>query len=269
MLGAVGSDPYGQTLLVALAAVQVDVSGISCAADTSTGVAVIIVDEPTGENRIILSPGANHILRPAAFLSLAALAEPDLLVMQLEIPLDTVAAAARTAYAGGVPVLLNAAPAPDAESADVLVRHVFPCLAHLVVNETEAAALCDANVAELDEQAGLERVAAWFVDRGVGTVVITLGARGAFWMVAAVAEGEGGGRSSGLVPAVPVAEVVDTTAAGDTFVGVYALRVADAAANEAVFGVEDAVRAAAVASALTVQRKGAQSSIPWGDELVV
>jgi ribokinase len=277
MLGAVGTDVYGETLIDSLSAFGVDVSSITRIPDTTTGVAIIVVDEPTGENRIMFSPGANYsilpddVSGPTVFVSTNRDGDDvnkktDLLVMQLEIPLASVVEATRSAHDDAdIPVLLNAAPAPSTADAKVLETEVFPRLAHLVVNETEAAVLCGISVAEMDEEMGLKRAGKWFVDRGVGTVVITLGARGAFWMTTAPITGGGNTTRDGLVPAVKVAEVVDTTAAGDTFVGVYALRVAGSASN---FNVEEAVRAAAAAAALTVQRKGAQSSIPWGDELV-
>jgi ribokinase len=265
MVGAVGADDYGQQLLDGLAEVGVDVSWIRRMGDATTGVAVILVDEPTGENRIVYTPGANfalepeHVGSPDMFLVLSdggggdgGLAPTDLVVMQLESPLATVVAATHTAHAAGIPVLLNAAPAPSAADVAMFAAAVFPMLAHLVVNETEAAALGGVDVAALDDVAGLDGVARSFIARGVKAVVITLGARGAFWAA---------GAATGFVPAVAVEHVVDTTAAGDTFVGVYALRVASGRCS-----IEDAVYHAVAAAALTVQRKGAQSSIPWGDE---
>lgn len=249
MLGAIGDDVHGGELYDALAASCVDVDRLRVAAGTPSGVALVVVDEPSGQNRIVLSPGANHTLGPADVPALLA-PPPDLLVLQLEVRLDAVVAALAAARRAAVPVLLNPAPArplpPDA----------YARLAHLVLNETEAAILADCPASDLDRPDGLRRVAALFLDRGVANVVITLGSRGAYYSTAAGA--------GALVPAVDVA-VVDTTAAGDTFVGSYAL--AAVQADPAAFDVGRAVEAANRAAAITVSRKGSQHSIPWGDEV--
>ncbi|KAL2255736.1 hypothetical protein VTK26DRAFT_2792 [Humicola hyalothermophila] len=170
--------------------------------------------------------------------------------MQLEIPFETVLAALRAARREGVDVLLNPAPARK------LPAEAYEGLAHLVVNETEAAILGEVEESVLDTEAGLEKVAGGFVERGVQNVIITLGGRGVYYMA------RDGKR--GLVPAEK-AKVVDTTAAGDTFVGRYSL---DAVGKKgAEFDIEAAVRKANKAAAKTVERAGAQDSIPWRDEL--
>lgn len=248
MLGAVGSDSYGSLLTSNLAAHGVDVSGVSVRESAKTGVAMIIVDEPTGENRIILSPEANHDVREGGVEE--GVEGADLLIMQLEIPLETVVAALRLAREKGVKVLLNPAPAQR------LPEGALRGVGHLVVNETEAAMLGAVEVGVLDTVEGMEGVARGFVEgEGVGNVVITLGGRGVYYM-----EGGEGGKK-GLV-AAERATVVDTTAAGDTFVGAYALEVVGGR-----FDIEEAVRKANRAAAKTVERRGAQDSIPWLEEL--
>ncbi|KAI2469403.1 Ribokinase-like protein [Annulohypoxylon bovei var. microspora] len=249
MLGAVGQDAYGTQLLSNLSSRGVDVSGTRALPSATTGLAIILVDEPTGQNRIVLSPGANHSLLAAQFSTATSLGSPppSLLIMQLEIPLPTVLAALRAARDGGVPVLLNPAPAQE------LPASAYEGLAHLVVNETEAAILGGVSEADLDTTTGLEAVGKTFLDRGVQNVIITLGGRGVFYMSASGAKG--------LVPAEK-AKVVDTTAAGDTFVGMYALDVVSVS-----FNIEEAVKKANRAAAKTVERLGAQDSIPWRDEL--
>lgn len=167
--------------------------------------------------------------------------------MQLEIPLPTVLAALNSAREAGVPVLLNPAPAQE------LPASAYEGLAHLVVNETEAAILGGVSESDLDTSAGLEAVGKTFLGRGVQNVIITLGGRGVFYMSAS--------GPKGLIPAEK-AKVVDTTAAGDTFVGMYALDVVSGS-----FNIEEAVKKANRASAKTVERLGAQDSIPWRDEL--
>ncbi|KAK5998503.1 Ribokinase [Cladobotryum mycophilum] len=249
MIGAVGSDTYGAQLLDSLASFGVDTSAVAIRQDSATGVAIIVVDEPTGQNRIILSPEANHTLLPSHFAQIPG-PKPDLLIMQLEIPFDTVLQALRAANAASIPVLLNPAPAkhlPDA---------VYQGLAHLIVNETEAAILSGCNESELDDLPGLQRISALFIQKGVSNVIITLGGRGVFYATKS-------GQSS-LVAALK-ANVVDTTAAGDTFVGSYALAAVSAGSGH--FDIGTAVETANRAAALTVSRKGAQVSIPWKDEL--
>lgn len=250
MIGAVGDDPYGPALSDSIASYGVDVSGVIVREGGKTGVAVIIVDEPTGQNRIMFSPESNYSLRPDDFRQLPA-PLPDLLIMQLELPLDTVLQALSAAKAAAVPCLLNPAPA------SVLPADAYDGLAHLVVNETEAALLSGKPESELDDLPGLERTGALFLDRGVGNIIITLGGRGVYY---ATKSGK-----AGLVPAQKTT-VVDTTAAGDTFVGSYALAVVRATSEDS-FDIDAAVKVANGAAAKTVARKGAQISIPWKDEL--
>ncbi|KAF4964866.1 hypothetical protein FSARC_7258 [Fusarium sarcochroum] len=249
MVGAVGDDPYGTLLRDSLRSFGVAVDAVAVRQGQKSGLAIIIVDEPSGQNRIILSPEANHSLRPAEFETLPS-PRPDLLIMQLEIPFDAVMQALKTAKADGIPVLLNPAPAQP------LPAEAYDGLAHLVVNETEAAILAGCAESELDDLDGLNRVGRVFIDRGVHNVIITLGGRGVYFI-------DNDGKSA-LLPATKTT-VVDTTAAGDTFVGSYALAVV--AARESQLDVEAAVTAANRAAAKTVARRGAQISIPWKDEL--
>lgn len=248
MVGLVGADTYGAALRTNLARHGVDVTGVSEAEGEKTGVAVIIVEEATGENRIVVSAEANgHVTGREEGLLMP---RPDLLIMQLEVPLAAVEAAAAAARAASVPVLLN--PAPALPLPEALLRAVD----HLVVNETEAAAVSGAEARELDSPDGCARVAATLLRAGPRYVVITLGARGVYFASSAAA---------GLVPAEK-ATVVDTTAAGDTFVGQYALEVVSSPPGKE-FDIDSAVRKANRAAARTVERKGAQDSIPWRDEL--
>jgi len=254
MVGVVGKDGYGSQLRGNLARYGVDVSGVLESKEATTGVALIIVDKPTGENRIVLSPGANHVLTEGDFkdgLGLLGEGKPDLLIMQLEIQFGAVLAALKAAKEAGVDVLLNPAPARK------LPDEAYQGLAHLVVNETEASILGEVEVSVLDTEEGLERVARGFVEKGARNVIITLGGRGVYYM-------SRDGRK-GLTPAEK-AKVVDTTAAGDTFVGMYALDAVGKRDGE--FDIEAAVKKANKAAAKTVERAGAQDSIPWRDELV-
>jgi ribokinase len=210
-----------------------------------------MVENQSGQNRIIFSPGANASLRPSRFAEVFS-PRPSLLVMQLEIPMDTVLQALRTAKAASIPVLLN--PAPAAE----LPEEAYTGLAHLILNETEISLLAQISEADLEDISLVKKAAAGLLARGVQTIVVTLGARGAYY---ACEDGQ-----SGFVPALKV-DVVDTTAAGDTFIGMYSTLVVEAASRSQTFDVEAAVRSSIAASSITVSRNGAQISIPWKDEL--
>ncbi|EPE04635.1 ribokinase [Ophiostoma piceae UAMH 11346] len=240
----------------------VDATGVMERIGQRTGVAVILVEEDSGQNRIMLSAEANATLSPsefatellpAAFVSQQSstdVTQPDMVVLQLKIPLPTVLQILTTAHASNIPVPLNPAPAqppPD---------KYYKFIDHLVINETEAMILSGCNAADLEVSGsrstdGLERVAALFHARGVPHVFITLGRQGVYFS---------GPRAAGLVLAEK-AKVVDTTAAGDTFVGAYALAAVQARHSGTELDVEQAVRAANKAAAKTVEKKGAQDSI--------
>jgi len=247
MIGAIGADAYGTTLLDSLKSYDVGTDSIIVNKDGQSGIAMIIVDEPTGQNRIILSPGANNSLRPSQFEKIPG-PTPALLIMQLEIPLETVIQAFEAAKAMGTPVLLNPAPA------QTLPEEIYQGLAHLILNETEAALLSNKDESEFESTAVVEQAASDFLAKGVCNVVITLGGRGAYY-----ANDKG---VKGLIPAQKV-NVVDTTAAGDTFIGSYAVEVA----LSETFDIEKAVSSGIRASSYTVARRGAQVSIPWKNEL--
>ncbi|KAL1902333.1 putative ribokinase [Sporothrix stenoceras] len=249
MVGAVGDDVYGQKMTSALTSVGVDTSGVAVHAGQSTGVAVILVDEAAGgENRILLSAEANASLKPEDYktsLPTPGGVLPSLLLLQLEIPLPTILQILQTARRQGVPVLLNAAPAEQ------LPDDAYACITHLVVNETEASFLSGTalDLAEDKRDAELARVAGHFLQLGVQHVVITLGGSGVY---------HASPSSSGLVPACKTT-VVDTTAAGDTFIGAYALGLVQGQS------IAQAVAWANHAAAVAVSRRGAQESIPWMD----
>jgi ribokinase len=241
-LGRMGEDPFGVNLLQALQSAGVDTSHVESLPGVATGAAFITVT-PDGENSIVVAPGANaHLRTTDVEAAREAIQAAKVLVLQLELPLEAVQRAAEVASEGGTRVVLNLAP----------MRNVPPSLlklaSPLVVNEHEATALLDAQVRGVaDAQAAalqLQRL-------GPGSAVVTLGGEGA------VAAGDGPPHH---VPA-PIVPVVDTTGAGDAFVGALAVQLARGASlNEAVaYG----VRAGAVA----VSKEGAQSSLPTPDVL--
>jgi len=175
--------------------------------------------------------------------------------MQLEIPQDTVLGLldASSKATPPVPTLLNPAPAAK------LPREYYSKISHLILNESEAAELTDRKSIRTNSDEELlqdcKDVATAFVEKGITTsVVITLGERGAFWHDVEQ-------DTSGIVPSQKV-KVVDTTAAGDTFVGAFAVKIVNG------HSIEAAVAFAIQASSKTVTQRGAQSSIPWRDELL-
>ncbi|WP_328519707.1 ribokinase [Kribbella sp. NBC_00359] len=233
MVAALGDDDGGALLRDALSSSGVDLSLVS-ATDAPTGTAIITVDD-SGENSIVVAPGANGELTLSAAAT-AVVGAAKIVLAQLEIPFPTVqAAAAASSY-----FILNAAPA--AELPDELLAAVDL----LVVNETEAEAIAGA-----DRSALLKKVPA---------AVVTLGAAGAVILTRGDDEIE--------VPGVPVG-VVDTTAAGDTFCGVLAATLASVSATGAITtsDLTNAVRRANVAASLSVQAAGAISSVPHGEAI--
>jgi ribokinase len=240
LIGRVGADPFGRTLRRNLSREGIGTERLLPDPTQPTGVAVITVDDH-GENTIIVVAGANARLTPADIAAAETLIEgADLLLMQLEIPLDAVEAAAQVAGVHGVPVILNAAPARPLPAA-LLAR-----VNYLVINEVEAGELAG------DPAGSPEQAARALLERGARAVVVTLGAAGALLIARA-----------GVCVAAPAFPVVavDTTAAGDAFVGAFAVALASGLAPD------QAVRWGNAAGALAVTRAGAQPSLPTGEEV--
>ena len=246
MIGAVGKDAHGSMLLQDLQSTGIDISGVTVKEDVETGVAVILVETGSGENRILLSAGANYSLAANDFQNFPT-PLPALIILQLEIPVSTTVQILRAAKTQGVEVLLNPAPAAK------LPEEVYVGLTHLIMNETETAILSNHKSSDLEDTKNLPHIAGFFHTRGVRNVIITLGGRGVFYSTST--------GDYGLLPAKKVV-VVDTTAAGDTFAGAYALEVVKDG-----FEIKSAVQKANAAAAKTIGKRGAQFSIPWANEL--
>jgi ribokinase len=229
-LGAVGDDGFGAEMRASLSAAGVDVRGLRQVPGPS-GIAHIVVDDGGG-NSIIVVPGANGTVTGPSGEDLAAIARSRALLLQLELPMEAVVAAARAARIAGVPVILTPAPAQP------LPDELLDTVTTIVPNEHEAAAITGVTGVDAALDALLERV---------GEVVITLGSEGALY-----------GSRSGERLRIPAVEVkaVDTTAAGDTFVGALAV------ARSEGLTVAEALRFASTAAALSVQREGASTSMP-------
>jgi ribokinase len=229
MLLALGNDAFAKPLEDSLTQAGVQLHAVR-AADVPTGTAFICVSD-AGENAITVAPGANHTLAPEHLPSLQGVTH---VLMQLEIPLPTVLAYALAAKAQGVQVVLNAAPAPSASQG--LPPELLAAVDILIVNEGELTALTSAQGKLADKLAQLP----------VPTVVVTLGAEGSLAKVHDAVV---------MQPAFKV-NVVDTTAAGDTFCGALVAALSSGAS------MAQALHTASAAAALACTQLGAQASIP-------
>ncbi|EOJ6003151.1 ribokinase [Cronobacter sakazakii] len=241
-IACVGEDDIGERIRQQLSRDNIDVAPVSAVAGESTGVALIFVNGE-GENVIGIHAGANAALTPERVnQQREKIANARALLMQLESPVESVIAAARIAHENQTTVILNPAPA-RALSDDLLalVDIITP-------NETEAEKLTGVKVVDDDSAAQAARV---LHQKGIETVIITLGSRGVWLSV----NGEGQ-----RVPGFRV-KAVDTIAAGDTFNG--ALMTALLEGTPML----EAIRFAHAAAAIAVTRPGAQPSVPWRDEI--
>lgn len=241
-LAKVGNDALGKAAVEGFKKEGIDVSHIITDPESHSGVALIMVED-SGENCISVASGANGKFTPLDIENASELVEKaSFVLVQLEIPLEAVAALVYKAYALGVPVILN--PAPARLLSDELISKLFI----ITPNETEAELLTSVKVTD---EASAAKAARILREKGAKLVIITLGAKGAFLL---------SDQEEILIPSTPV-NAVDTTAAGDTFNG--ALTVALAEGME----IKAAIRFANQAAAISVTRMGAQSSQPYRSEL--
>ena len=241
-IACTGDDDTGERVRKQLASDKIDIAPVSVVAGESTGVALIFVNAE-GENVIGIHAGANAALtteRVEAQRGIIAGAEA--LLMQLESPVESVLAAAKIAHENHTSVVLNPAPAR------VLSDELLALVDIITPNETQAEKLTGIPDENDDHPA---RAALALHDKGLGTVIITLGSRGVWASV------NGEGRR---VPGFKV-KAIDTIAAGDTFNGALVTALLEGKA------MDDAIRFAHAAAAIAVTRKGAQPSVPWRKEI--
>ena len=243
MLGKVGKDAMGRALKENLAAAGVDVSHVEETPDAPTGMAVIYVSE-TGSNSIVVIPGANGLCdKDYIEANEELIAASDIIVLQLEIPYEAVFRAVELAKKHERLVVLNPAPAPDSLPEEVIAR-----LDYFTPNETELARIAGMPAGTVEEAVAAGKA---LVARGVGTVLATLGEAGALLVTGAEAR---------VIPTLRV-KAVDTTAAGDTFNGAFVTALAEGMDEGAAIGFGNK------AAAISVTRKGAQTSIPSRGEV--
>ncbi len=243
MVGKVGQDGFAAPLLKNLEAANIDHSFVQQDAASATGVALIVVDD-AGENSIVVAPGANHQLSPADIAAAeAVITGAKVLLLQLEIPLESVTKAAQLAQANNVTVILNPAPAQE------LPAELLNAVDILTPNETETELLTGAPV---NNQRDAEAAAAKLRDQGVAAVILTLGSKGALLI---------DGDQNILVPSFSITPV-DTTAAGDAFMGGLAVALAEGQS------LPEALRWGNAAGALAATKLGAQPSLPRREALL-
>lgn len=243
MIGAVGDDEFGRALKKNLESAGVNTSGLQVMENETTGQAFITVDDQ-GENAIILISGANgRMSKELVQENLECIENCDILIMQLEIPVETVAYLKDVAMKLGKTVILDPAPAqPD------LPESLWQGIDYIKPNESELEILVGRKMESLEE---LKNGAREMIQKGVKGVIVSLGGEGCLFVT---------DKEEKYFPANKV-KAVDTTAAGDSFTAAFALALSQGK------GCDEAIMFGQKVSSIVVTRKGAQTSIPMIDEL--
>lgn len=238
MVGRVGDDNFGQTLLNSLQEANVNTDYVSVTQNTCSGVAVIAVDK-NSDNNIIVIPGANGCVDGTDVERLKSLLpNASALLLQLEVPIEAIIAAATAAKTAGVKVILDPAPAPD-----TLPDELYQLVDVITPNETEASRLVGF---EVNNEEMYLKAAEIFLNKTISTAVLKLGAKGVFCATRT---------EHFIIPAFQITPV-DTVAAGDAFNG------AMAAAMDGGLSLREAMIWGAAAGALAATQQGTQSSLP-------
>lgn len=237
----VGNDIFGKQTVDSLKKEGINTDFVFVDDAAPSGTALIMVNEE-GENCIVVAPGANANLLPADISIIKNINEAEIILMQLEIPMETIAAVAKIAKANHQKVIIN--PAPAQKLNDELLKGLFL----ITPNETEATLLTGIKV---EDETTASQAAEVFLKKGVQNVIITLGKQGAYFQKADLKI---------KIPA-PIVKALDTTAAGDTFSGAIAVALTEGKDWEC------AIKFAIEAASISVTRMGAQSSVPYRNEM--
>jgi len=244
MIGCVGDDSFGRELVENLSKEGVDTSHVFVQPKVSSGVALIQVDDQA-QNSIAVASGANFRLSSEYVeKAMQAIEKIDVVVLQLETPLETIYTAARVANQRGAKVILNPAPA------QVLENDLLQLVDYLIPNEYEIATMTGFQIQNITD---VNQAAQQLFSKGVKNLIVTLGNKGSVIF-------EGNTNNSVDIPAWKV-QAVDTTAAGDCFIGAFAVGLSIEKS------VKDAAAFASAAAAISVTRVGAQPSLPKIDEV--
>lgn len=241
-VACVGNDTFGDEAVASYKKEGINTNYIKRTGDAATGVALINV-AASGENSISVAPGANSLLTPSDIEQLDSLIHSaDIILMQMEIPLQTIQKVAEMASVATIPVILNPAPAQK------LPKQLLEMISLLTPNEHEAALIAGTE----GNQSSPQELAEILSGMGVKQSIITLGSNGAYFY---------NDHTSGTVKGMKV-DAIDTTAAGDTFNGYLAVAMASGES------IDHAIQIANKAAAISVTRLGAQPSIPRMKEIV-
>jgi ribokinase len=239
----VGNDIFGKQTIEGLQKENINTDYVFVDDTAPSGTALIMVNDE-GENCIVVAPGANAMLLPADIEKIKNIAEAEIILMQLEIPMETIITVAKIAKSNNQKIIINPAPAQKLD--DELLNGLFL----ITPNETEASLLTGITV--IGEETA-SQAAVIFLNKGVQNVIITLGKQGAYFQ----------NENLKLKIKAPVVQAMDTTAAGDTFSGALTVAI-----NENMDW-EKAIQFAVAAASISVTRLGAQASVPYRNEIVI
>lgn len=243
MVAKVGNDIFGKQTIDGLQKENINTDFVFVDEVAPSGTALIMVNDD-GENSIVVAPGANANLLPADIEKVKSVIEAEIILMQLEIPIETIASVIKNAKANHQNIILNPAPAQRLD--DELLENLFL----ITPNETEASLLTGMKV---DDEATASMAARIFLNKGVQNVIITLGSKGAYFQ----------NNKLSLKIDAPVVQAMDTTAAGDAFSSALAVAITEE------MEWERALHFAVQVASISVTRLGAQSSLPYRNEIAI
>jgi len=241
LVAKLGNDIFGKQTLEGLQKENINIDHVFVDETAPSGAALIMVDEQ-GENCIVVAPGANANLLPADIEKVKIIGDAKIILMQLEIPVATIGAVLKISKQNHQRVIINPAPAQK------LDNELLDGLFLITPNETEVFSLIGITV---KDEATASLAATLLLNKGVQNVAITMGNRGAYFQ----------NKNTSLMTPAPVVKAMDTTAAGDTFSGALAVAITEN------MDWENAIRFAVEAASISVTRTGAQSSLPYKNEI--